>query len=458
MTAGIRPSDALTADVERAVGYSITLDAFRRVCTNLQGFGNRLSEEHRTALMELVGNFTLLALGHTKQRLAFPLPTGMGKTQCVIAWLAAVHASGRKEISVAVAATKIEQLCEMREALIHNGVPVDQIGLLHSAKFDTARVVDGQPDDGYASAPSDGDAAADRQILLITHQRVKGGDLRRFNTYRGATRNLLVWDESLIVSDSQALDLRDIRAEFAHLHEYLADTSAAASFFRAVVHAVESESARQATGRAPQRVWLPALSLEARRGVLTEMRHRKAGSYEALRALVGYSDECFSFARTGQGSGLLRYDILVPDELRSVAILDASYPIRQLERMDPTIQLGARFAEGIKRYDDVTIHHLRRATGRDAIQTATSLHSRDERLVNLDVCRLVQRLPVDEGVIVFTYKDRQPTSRQRVGITDRLKSDLAEEGIDLDQTVVDPYDGQTKPRFVFLTWGSEIAC
>lgn len=451
---------ALTPAVEADLDYALTLDAFKRVCTNLTAYGNTLSEQHRAALMELVGMFTLMALGRQRGRFAFPLPTGMGKTQSVIAWLAALVASGRADLSVAVAATKIEHLCEMRRALLANGVPEDRLGLLHSLRYDPAKVSDdGTAEDGYASWPSDGDAAADRQILLVTHQRVKGGCLDRFNTYRDGPRSLLIWDESLIASESEALDLTVIRAEVGHLSAFLGPDSEAIRFFRRVLLAVETESARQSAGGTPERVPIPVLTEDERGAIRESFRHRDGIGYASLAALVDHATEHFSFTHTGQGQGLLRYEILIPRELQSVAVLDASYPIRRLEQLDSSIKACGQHAVGIKTYEDVTIHHLRRATGRDALRRSAGLQRRDERVLNLDVCRMVSRLPHDEGVVVFTYKDRLPRQRQRgqKGVLDRLKEDMVEEGIDLDARVLDVHDGRSKPRFVFLTFGSETA-
>ena len=43
-------------------------------------------------------------------------------------------------VSVAVAASKVEALCEMKRSLLEIGVPESKIGLIHSKRYDLAKV------------------------------------------------------------------------------------------------------------------------------------------------------------------------------------------------------------------------------------------------------------------------------------------------------------------------------
>src|SRR5438552_100884 len=64
------------------------------------------------------------------------LPTGMGKTSAIAAFVAALH---RLDIgvAVAVAASKVEALCDLKRKLVRLGVAEAKVGLKHS--LDTAR-------------------------------------------------------------------------------------------------------------------------------------------------------------------------------------------------------------------------------------------------------------------------------------------------------------------------------
>ena len=94
-----------------------------------------------------------------------------------------------------------------------SGVPEERIGLIHSYQHDPShRLPDGSLPQGYASEPTTEDND-DRQIMLVTHQRVRGGQasLSRFRTYRGEPRQLMIYDESLFVSDSKAMRVVDAK-------------------------------------------------------------------------------------------------------------------------------------------------------------------------------------------------------------------------------------------------------
>jgi hypothetical protein len=104
-------------------------------------------------------------------RYAFPLDTGCGKTQSVVAWCAAVHEL-RLPYSVAIAASKVEALCDLQRDLISNGVDPAKIGLWHSYRHETDKVAAACQGNapGFASEPATDEGAHDRkQFLLVTH-------------------------------------------------------------------------------------------------------------------------------------------------------------------------------------------------------------------------------------------------------------------------------------------------
>jgi len=149
---------------------------------------------------------TSMARGKLRGRWAFGLPTGMGKTSAIIAWIATLAALKLDHISVAVSASKVEALCQLKRDLIKQGVAEKRIGLLHSYRYSPRM----NPGDGWASEPSTEDS--DRQIMLVTHSRVhNAGRVRQFGEFNGQPRDLLLYDESLIVSESTGVQLRELR-------------------------------------------------------------------------------------------------------------------------------------------------------------------------------------------------------------------------------------------------------
>src|SRR5947209_3008221 len=195
--------------------------AFDIVVRDLEGFGNRLNDQHRQALRRMLEIYSSMACGEIAGRLAFDLPTGCGKTQSLIAWCQAVHEtkSGR---SAVIATSKVEELCNIKRKLIGKGIPEECIGLTHSKTHDPKRADEwlrtrdpsvlkqsGQTE--YASLPRTADNKA-RQFLLATHSRVQSRrtDLDLLNTFNGRPRNLVFWDESLLAAHGEGIRKREV--------------------------------------------------------------------------------------------------------------------------------------------------------------------------------------------------------------------------------------------------------
>jgi hypothetical protein len=440
------------AQTKQHIHYDLIMKAFDIVTTNLRNFGNNLGEEHETALMELIGGFGLLAFGVRRGRYAYPLPTGMGKTQSIVAFCAALHQLEYKDVSVAVSAGKVEALAQLKRDLISNGVPPESIGLVHSYKYDHALAAN--PPEGYATEPSTDDND-NRPIMLVTHSRIKRGKLGQFNQYQGRPRNLLIWDESLLVSNSRFISHRKIKKAFGHRQPDMSEGCEAIKYFQKAIEHINDELERQKAGGDPIAITLPTLSdLE----MTTMLKEVGSGAVEEpLRAFLEMCQEPLRAAHTNQEGGMISYDITIPRELESIAILDASYPIRELEKMDKSIQLGGNYSSNMKRYDHVKLHHLQAPSGRQSMTADFSKGKREERKVSSEVCDLVERLPQDEGVIIFTFKkaDHDYNGRKAVDFKKLLIDDLSNHGVDTKATVMD--EKKIVDRFVFLTWGQETS-
>jgi hypothetical protein len=397
--------------------------------------------------MELLGGFTFLAFGIKKGRYAFPLPTGMGKTQSIVAWCAALHERGYRDVSVAVSAGKVEALAQLKRDFIANGVPPESIGLIHSFKHDAA--LTGELPPGYASEPSTADND-DRPIMLVTHSRIHRGNLTQFNEYKGKRRNLLIWDESLLVSNSRYISHIDIKQALGYRTPKVGENSEAVRYFTQAVETIEAELLRQKAGLDPEVIHLPALTPSTIDLISTQIG---TGTIEGvLREFLSMSQEPLRVAYTQQEGGLITYDITLPRELESIAILDASYPIRALEKMDKSIQLGGKFSSNMKRYDNVTVHHLRSSSGRESM-TKDFNKKKEDRRVSAEVCDLIAGIPKDEGIIVFTFKKPEGVIglRRTIDFKDLLMGDLKASGVDVE---ADLPEGK---RLVMLTWGQETS-
>jgi hypothetical protein len=437
--------------------------AHARLVRNLEGFGNVLSQAHSVALMRMVGGFSMLATRKVTGRYAFALNTGCGKTQAVVAWCAEVHKL-RLSHSVAVAASKVEALCELKRSLIANGVPADKIGLWHRYKYDPDMADKARRGDApkHASEPATTDHDT-KQFLLVTHNRIRGGrSTELLNTYKGRDRDLVLWDESLLVSDHRAVGRAELLGDLGWLRPQIelldngnvkkASSLSTLDYLDRCMKCLEEELTAQVDeDRAAKRITLPPADLDILdiyRSILDSFPEDRVAS---LQTLLDISSRPVRAIRSGQGGGAyVAYDISVPHELKRIAVLDASWPIRELEQLDPTIKTMPDFDGRVKTYD-VTIHHLRKGSGRYSTEMSFRQEKVEDRKLSREIVEVVGGIPENEGVILFTFKQRG-----KLNITDILRRDLEAAGVDLNATVLD-HQGHSRPRFVFLRWGQETS-
>jgi hypothetical protein len=466
-----KAAQAMIANAGMAEVQRLTISAFDRLTRNLTAFGNVLSEDHREALMEIVGSYSLLASGHRVGRYAFDLDTGMGKTQSVVAWLAEVHAQGLP-YSVAVCASKVEALCDLKRDLIRQGVPAEKIGLWHSYGFDPTKADDARlgRSTGLASLPATGNYNA-AEFLLVTHNRLRSSDagLTERLKYRGEDRSLVIWDESLLVSEHRTIRHADILSSLGGLTpqvEAMADGSDAKTarltalrFADECGRVLSSELARQrkSKGAKPKTVRLPDLSPERldayRKSLMGTPRWNLYG--DALATLFDFvGSEVRVLDRVDGGGAHVTFSIAVPPSLNRLVVLDASWPIRELEKIDPTISAKPQFKGRVKHYDNVTLRFAKTGAGRRSIEASMAKERADERDYCREVAAILAEVPEGEAALVFTFKTKG-SGQNVVKIEDILRRDLRAAGIDLDQTVT--VNGEDKPRFVILTWGNETS-
>lgn len=427
--------------------------AFAILERDLKRYRNSLSEDHGDALYALLETYTRMAQGQLQGRYAVGLPTGLGKTSSVIAWATAVHRLGLDDISLAVSASKVEALCELKRDLIRHGIPEEKIGLLHSYWYAPKKLKAGEMiPAGYASEPAT-DANDSRPFMLVTHNRIRQGDrgLELFNTYRGKPRGLLVWDESLFVSESVGINFWNLRAGIGHYRGAWLESRE----HQQSIQILEKWQAviQNAIQRGDTLLTLPAVAEE----VLLDLRHRlnHSEAQAPIRQLLEIVQEQLRVFPDDQG-GVIHYQISVPAEIRNVVVLDASYPIRQLVQLDRSIHNAERALPemqrlaplaALKRYDRVHIHHMRAGGGRDTVSKDFQQEP-SSRLICQDILQVIQKLPAEESVLVFVYKRREG---EKLDMRDILLRELKKAGIDLQAEV------NGRRRINVITWGMETS-
>jgi hypothetical protein len=444
---------------------SLTETAMDILRDNLTRYGSTLSDAHARALFTILGRFTMLANGVRTGRWAYAMPCGGGKTQAVVAWATALHRLG-KPYSVIVSASKVEALCDLKRDLLAAGVPEEKVGLLHSYRYraDLASAArQGAPEaDGFASMPAT-DGNEDRQVLLVTHNRMRGlGTLDQY-LYQGKARDLVIWDESLMVSDHRAVERVGVEAALGYIRPHLrldhdagktSTKAEAVAYLSATWEALEAELRAQKTeGRKPRAVNAPPLPPETLDAYLSALGGNPV--LDPLRSLLTMSQAPLRVVETNQGGGgLVQYDIVVPASFRRIAVLDASWPIRDLERLDKSISEDPLFSGDVKHYSAVSVRHLRFNAGRGAM-TKEFNQAKEDRKLSAEIVEAVKTIPADEAVMFWTFKPRQVRRGRKwvsLDMADILARDLEEAGIDTTAKLPDGRD-----RFVFLTWGKETS-
>jgi len=447
--------------------------AHRLLIEGLERYGNRLTDAHKDALRIIVSTFTDKVYGHSTGWSAIPLGTGMGKTQSIIAWITALHRLGIDGVSVVVCASQVEALCDIKRALMDRGVPEEIIGLWHSYPYDPEKAreymaKERQDLKGHASLPSTTDHQSKR-ILLVTHNRARGGGINlgsaTWNMYQGGPRDLVIWDESFFISDSWAIEKWKLKSAALGLSEVPGQKkNPLLTYLNSALDLLCAEEAAQESGRAPQLVQLPSLTVE---------------DLDVLRGLVQnglwgdevktFLDICHNPLRLykGQQSSMISYEVMIPQDIQNLVVLDASHSVRKLCHANRALKsTGGHLYKHLVSYENVTIHQLTKPSGRTSVKEYTKELATADTGVLKEAVEVIMNIPDDEAIIVFTFKQR--SSRERDSVK-TLKRSLQKNGIDPDQ-MIDAGNltqtvkhspgcsqGTKRRRINFLTWGNECS-
>ena len=421
----------------------LTRTAFDILVSDLEGHGNVLSGMHRAALFELVETFADYCTGAQQGRRAFALPTGMGKTSSVVAFLAALHRLGYP-VPVSVAASRVEALGRLRDDLIEHGIPEGLIGLRHA--------------DPRCKVVNTGRES--RQFQLVTHARVRSGrDFDLFGMHEGQPRALCLYDETLMRSDSFAFSEASLRKALALLGielekrsdplalALLAYLTEAAGTIADALAALRAGGDAEGNGMPVDLPPLEPAEVDAYRAEVRRLSSGLGAWANELDAVLSVSQEALQVLRAEQGGGVVAVREAVPPGLRNVVVLDASTPIRELVRLDPTIETEQTIPPSdLKTYEAVEVHQLLAAGGRGAIEESFKAKAREAAGVSREVRDIIMDNGNARAFLIFSFLPR----RGQEDVLGRLKGDLAAAGIDLTAKTQDG-----KPRFEFLTWGNQ---
>lgn len=436
--------------------------------TRLEAFGNVLGSAQRAALSQVITRMGSLLIGRPG-RWAFGLECGVGKTQAATAFVQAAHETGHlgpAGRSIVICCAQTESLCSIARDL-RKYSPGLRVGLKHSYKLDAAYsswATDpisglGVPPEGYmpsgqktASLPAD-DNAEDCAVLLVTHMRVNKGKLDSFYTYQGRKRDLVIYDESLFRSDSTAI-------LWQHLDEALmlairrSPAPVALEFLRSAQVTLANEVARQAsepnTAAGPVLLDSPpdddtSTAITAALNIVLLKQDPSSGSREAstlIGKLLEVSGNPMTITAAGHPSALLSFEPSIDDAVDRVAVLDASYRVRKLYAYDQ-IKDGLEGVGEVKRFDNVTLHFTRQASGRGGVMPDMAKGASGFYVPY--VANAIRQAPPGEAVLVFIFGKKTECEAN-------LRRGLISMGIDLEELTPDG-----KRRINMLPWGQETS-
>jgi len=434
----------------------------------LEAFGNVLGPAQRAALSQVLTRMGSLLIGRPG-RWAFGLECGVGKTQAATAFVQAAHETGQlgpAGRSIVICCAQTESLCSIARDL-RKYSPGLRVGLKHTYKLDAAYSrwpADpasglGVPPEGYmpseqktASLPAD-ENAEDCAVLLVTHMRVNKGKLDSFYNYHGRKRDLVIYDESLFRSDPTAI-------LWQHLDEALTlairrdPAPVALEFLKSAQATLTNEVARQAaepdTGAGPVLLVNPpdddtTAAITTALNIVLLKQEPSSGSREAstlISKLLEVSGNPMTITAAGHPSALLSFEPSIDDAVDRVAVLDASYRVRKLYQYDQ-IKDGLEGVDEVKRFDNVTLHFTRQASGRGGV-TADMAKGTSGFYVPY-VADAIKQAPPGEAILIFTFgKKTECEANLRRGLTSM--------GIDLDELTPNG-----KKRINVLPWGQETS-
>lgn len=444
---------------------TLTDKAFEILMYNLGSYGNQPNRAHQDALREILNLFSRIALGTESGRHAVPLATGAGKTQSIVAFITAVHQLRYEDISLAVCASQVEALCELKRAMYWQGVPDEMVGLWHSYAFDeemAQKYITGDRQDldqGYASYPCTEDHTS-KQVLLVTHNRLRGkGSVKQYNTYRGKPRRLTIWDESLFLSNCFAIEVSDLKGATSWIKmKQETKYEPLIKYLRESLTVLDDKTTHQVEAEDPKLCTLPSLTteqLESFQAVLPRGTHG-----EVIGTFLDMSRYPIRIFR-GPKKALIAYTPVIDEELKDIVILDASNSIRKLCDINNRITRHDVRTKGVVSYEDVTINQLFYPSGRNKAEKYTAELARTDKGVFKEVIQVIKDTPEDEAILVVTFK-QQPRGQDHIGTLKRSLRDnnvnpdakitYREWGCERDKKILKEI---SKPRINFLSWGNE---
>ncbi len=406
--------------------------AYKGFMETMQTRGVFQSEEQSSAIKQSLKLFYDICSSTKTDRYVLPIPAGAGKTTALESWCVTIS-DLNLGYSVSIASSQVEELFKIRENLIKLGIKSDNIGMLYSDKQKDKKK--------YREICLPTDTPQLFQFLLVTHKRYEmSPDRLNYQTYRGKERNIIFWDEQFRRFECKTQDKLVIQQELAGLlyvfdkkeFDCLEDKKLVKEFIEQTLKAIQLDSPEAAEDIEVDCSLYKSYDIEDHQRLIKAVRNLKL------------SKDTFNFCKFILESNCKMYLLdnkialikkVIDDDIKRMAILDASYHIDGISQLDKTTQLEPIYYP--RQYPNLTVTHRGCNSGKTNF---TKLLTGDSQLMN-EVLNTIKALPKNEPILICTFKEEPLVL---------VKSKLIQLGVSLDEKT-----DQGFYRINFLTWGKE---
>lgn len=447
----------------------IAKQAHLRALALLRHYGNQPSKNHEEALYKVSETFTNLLCGKLTGRIALPLPPGYGKTTSITAFLSVLNSHGFFKYGlkrIVVMSTKVEQLCEGYRYAKELGIPEEYMAIVHSYRYDPQRCDPRELPANHASEKAVLDA--ERPIVFLTHAKTKkdGGEVKgatpfsEYQTYL-EDRDLAIWDESFISTDSEVVHSGDFEDELAILksraerpQNMVEDIHSAIAYLEKCKEVIKEECERLQDNNDERRVLpFPGISQSERmsqRNACLRIVEEQVGSRGSkIKTIKRFykmlQDDMVINYKASDNAVVLRGSIVIPDTLANVVILDASAEINYMMLLDKSIALPADMPELELSYQDTSFYRINHHAGRGTIEKECA--SGERGLINV-ILEIILARP-GEPFLFFHHRHRDITV---INCRATLEDAMQKAGVDINAT-----DSEGRRLYNWLTLGNETA-
>lgn len=380
-------------------------------------------------------------------RFVLPLPAGAGKTTLIVAWCTYIHRSGA-DYSVAVASLQVGACFALRQQLLDQGIPEEDIGILYSDKG--VKMAEFKAICPSTTTPSK------HRFLLVTHARLEEKNHRHSRLdYKGEERSIIFYDEQFRPRADFNFDIQSLRQDIAgfvavaddlNIREVGTDEiSTIKKLLNDVWQSLEDHMGCKAEPKAliilkydwtdvqKKSVLKTARSLLKRKNLTKDtvmfVEHVIHGGHMFLKDTKVYS-----------------HMNTIPEEIQQILVLDASYKYSKLSQLDKELRLLP--IDSPRDYRNLKVIYMDCPSGK--YSTTRMLEIPKERAdLMVRVAEYLQEIPENEAVLFFTFKSDDKNKFESI-----IRRELSQLGFNMDERITTK-DGRHKPKYAFLTWGQQ---